>query len=359
MNIPIWQTGSALKSSIDALNDARIDIASKVSGATSIKALGGLQEWLSFDGSELVIEAAPILRKDTDFRVKLRAINDYGTQDAFYTVRVNASKLAMLQSSLFFKPSITYDGDRVKVHGTSTIVREMTDNNYETYSREADVEINTAAADGSPTRIDFIFLKTKHVDTYAFTPSGGSGLGFMDRDMPTRFVAIGGEHIRTVVNGFQHALYPLPAPVTATSVGLQFEGADVKIYAVMLLELIAEIQDGDFLDILVDKVDRTGEILAFPDGGVDRADVIGAERWKWETEYLLKVLPSGTSFDSVSKVLKFIGDNPQIVHAQEPARYPERVYPAVQASLEISAKYRNKRDYRGGGSLVRFRVAER
>ena len=357
--VPVWQSETNLKEDVDALESLTIDIASKVSNATSIEALGGLQEWLSFDGSELVIEAAPILRKDTDFRVKFRATNDMGVREAFYTLTVNASKLAMLQSTLFFKPSITYDGDRVTVQGTSTIVREMTDNTYETYSHEADVEINTADADGSPTRMDFIFLKTKHVDSYSFTPSGGSGSGFMDREMPTRFIATGGEAIRTVVNGFQHELYPLPAPVTATSVGLQFNGTAIEIYAVMLLELVAEIQDGDFLETLPDKVDRTGDILAFPDGRVDRADVIGAERWKWETAYMLKVLPSGTSFDSVSKVLKFIGDNRHIVHAQEPARYPERVYPAVQASLEIPQRYRHKRDYRGGGSIVGFRVAER
>lgn len=359
MAIPTWLTGSALQSSIDALGDARIDIAAKVSNATEIEAIGGLQEWLSFDGSELIIEDAPIARKATDFRVKLRATNNDGTRDAFYTVTVNASKLAMLQSTLFFKPSITYDGDRVTVYGASTIVREMTDNNYETYSSASDVVINTADADGSPTRIDFIFLKTKGVDAFSFEPTGGTGTGFTNRAMPPHFIATGGEHIRTVVNGFQHELYPLPEPVTATEVRLQFHGTDVEVYVVMLLELIAEIQDGDFLNPLPYKVDRTGDIIEFPDGGVDRADVIGAERWKWEIEYPLKVLPSGTSFNSVSKVLKFISDNPHIVHAQEPARYPERVYPAEQASLEISQRYRNKRDYRGGGSIVPFRVAER
>ena len=357
---PVWLTGTALESRIDALGDVTIDITEKVENATEIQALGGLQEWLSFDGTHLVIEQAPILRRDTEFRVKLRARNDEGVYvDAFYTLTVNASKLAMLQSTLFFKPSISYDGDRVTRYGTSIIIREMTDNNYETFSSENDVAINTADADGNPTTIHFIALKTKKVDRFSFMPSGGTGAGFRDRPMPTRFVAIGGEDIPTLVNGYQHELYPLPTPVTATSVRMQFHGTDIEIYVVMLLELIVEIPDGDFLDMLPDKVDRTGDIIPFPDGGVDRGNVIGAERWKWETEYILEVLPEGTAFDTVPKVRKFISDYTNIVHAEEPARHPERIYPAVQASFEISDELQSKRGYRISGSIVPFRVAER
>ena len=158
------------------------------------------------------------------FRITLKATNDDGSRKGVYLLTVNASKLAMLQSTLFFKPSITYVGSRVRINGTSTIVREMTDNNYETYSSAADVVINTADADGNPTTIQFIALKTKRVDRYSFEPSGGTGTGFSNREIPTRFVAIGGEDIPTVVNGFQHEVYPLPEPVTATSVRMQFHG---------------------------------------------------------------------------------------------------------------------------------------
>ena len=358
-SLPTWQTGSALESSIEALETTRINIANLVDGANKIEAVGGLQAWLDFDGTDLIVTEAPILRKDTEFRVKLRASNDDGYRDAFYILTVNASKLAMLQSTLFFKPSITYDGDRVTVHGTTRIVREMTDNNYETFSSENDVVINTADADGNhPTTIHFIALKTKRVDTFSFRfPSGGTGAGFANRAMPTRFVATGGEAIPTLVNGYQHELYPLPEPVIATEVRMQFHGTDIEIYAVMLLELIVEIPDGDFLDILPDKVDRTGEIIDFPDGGVDRGTVIGAERWKWETQYVLEVLPEATAFETVTEVRKFISENPNIVHAQEPARYPDRIYPAIQAKTEITEEQQGK--YKGSSVVVPFTVAER
>ncbi len=116
----------------------------------------------------------------------------------------------MLQSTLFFRsPSITDAGDRVTVHGDSTIVHEMTDNNYEHYSPATDIDINTADAGGNLTRIDFIFLKTKNVDSYSFTPSGGTGTSFTKRAMPARFVATGGESILTVVNRYQHELSTL------------------------------------------------------------------------------------------------------------------------------------------------------
>ena len=357
-SLPTWQTGSALQSAVSALETTRINIANLVDRADTIQAVGGLQPWLDFDGTDLIVTDAPIVRKDTVFRVTLKATNDDGSRKAVYILTVNASKLAMLQSTLFFRfPSITYDGERVSVHGTTRIVREMTDNNYETYSAEADVVINTADADGNPTTIEFIALKTKKVERYSFIPSGGTGTGFSNRAMPTHFVATGGEAIPTVVNGYQHELYPLPEPVTATSVRMQFHGTDIEIYAVMLLELIAEIPDGDFLDILPDKVDRTGEIIEFPDGGVDRGNVIGAERWKWETQYVLEVMPEGTAFDTVTEVRKFISENPNIVHAQEPARYPDRIYPAIQAKTEISEELQGK--YKGSGHIVPFSVAER
>ena len=43
------------------------------------------------------------------------------------------------------------------------------------------------------------------------------------------------------VNGFKHDLYEVPSAVTATSVRIQFVGSNLKIYALMVLELGLEI----------------------------------------------------------------------------------------------------------------------
>ena len=174
--------------------------------------------------------------------------------------------------------------------------------------------------------------------------------------MPTEFITIGGERVSATVYGFQHEIYPLPERVTATSVRLQFTGSDIEIYEVMLLELLLEIRDGEFLDILPDKVDRTGRIQGAPKGSVRRVSPIGAGRWKWETDYILKVQPTRTSLNSEAAALKFLEDNPHVVHAPEPARYPSRMYPAAMTSLEVPVSLRSQ--YKGGGKLVRFQVAE-
>ena len=51
---------------------------------------------------------------------------------------------------------------------------------------------------------------------YSITPSGGTGSGFMDREIPETTKNIGGGEVSTVVNGFTHDLYPLPSRITAT-----------------------------------------------------------------------------------------------------------------------------------------------
>ena len=52
---PVWQPSSALQSSLDALETRRINVASLVSLANKIEAVGGLQEWLDFDGTDLIV----------------------------------------------------------------------------------------------------------------------------------------------------------------------------------------------------------------------------------------------------------------------------------------------------------------
>ena len=96
LSLPIWQTGSALESSIDALGTARVNIAALSPLADKIEVVGGLQPFTKFDGITLRIIQAPILRKDTVFRFKFRATNHDGVRYAFYKLTVNGSKLSHL-----------------------------------------------------------------------------------------------------------------------------------------------------------------------------------------------------------------------------------------------------------------------
>ena len=353
--IPEWQTGSALESSIDALESTTIDIAAKVSGEDEIEIRGGFNDaWMDFDGTELEITEAPIYREDTVIRLKFRAKSDDGFADAVYLLTVNGSRLIWRHSTLICKPAINYDGDRVTVRGASTVVSEMTDNSYLTHSTETDVDIDVS--DGTnATKIDAIFLKTKNVDSYSFTPSGGAGDAFTDRDIPSTYETVDGRDQSAVVNGFQHEIYLLDAEVTATSVRLQFTGTGIEIYAVMLLELLAEIRDGEFLDVLPDKVDRTGRVQSFPDGSVDRVSPLGAARWKWETQCLLKIGSRNTTYATPYEFLALKAANPEIVFIPEAGRYPERAYPA-EWGLDVSIRLRGQS--KSGGYVARFQILE-
>ena len=260
-----------------------------------------------------------------------------------------------LSSTFIFKPAINYDGDRVTQRSTTTVIHAMTDNDYTTFSSVDDVDIDVSSG-GNATRIDCIALKTKNVDSYAFTPTGGTGTGFANRAIPTEYTTADGRAQTSIVNGFQHEIYLLPSPVTATGVRLQFSGTNIEVYAVMLLELVMEIPDGEFVSTVPRKVDRAGIIHDFPDGSVDRGSVLGAERWKWEREYRLKVVPGRTSQTSVASVLRILADNTEIVHMQEPSRYPDRWYPAAQVLLSKPTPLRTKQKQQG--HTVRFEVAE-
>ena len=263
--------------------------------------------------------------------------------------------MASLSSTLIFKPAINYDGDRVTVRGASTLVNEMTDNNYATFSTETDVDMDVS--DGTnATKIDAIFLKTKNVDSYSFTPSGGAGDAFTDRDIPSTYETVDGRDQSAVVNGFQHEIYPLPSQVTATSVRLQFTGTHIRVYAVMLLELVAELKDGEFLETQPDKVDRTGRVQSFPDGSVDRVSPLGAARWKWETQCLLKIGSRNTTYDAPHEFLALKAANPEIVFIPEASRYPERAYPA-EWGLDVSIRLRGQS--KSGGWVSTFRILEK
>ena len=354
-NLPIWQTGSALESSVDALASASIDITGKVSGETEVTALRGVLDWMEWDGTTLDITEAPIFRKDTVFRVRFRAKSADGSTDATYLLTVNGSRLIWMHSTLLCKPPINYEAGRVEIRGTSTVVSEMTDNSYKTYSTEDDVDIDVSDADGNATKIDAVAFVSKNVDSYSLTPTGGSGSGFSDRDVPSSFDTRDGRSQSRVLGGFQWEFYPLPAQITATSVRLQFSGTDVEIYAVMLLELLTEIRDGEFVDVIAEKVDRAGSVSESDTGRVDRASRLGAERWKWETQYLLNVGEKLT-FGSEAEVLRFLRDTPDVFCVQEAARYPARMHLAVVSNLELSPEQKGL--YKGAGSIVPFSVSE-
>ena len=118
-----------------------------------------------------------------------------------------------------------------------------------------------------PTRITHIFIKGIDLDDYGFNPQGGSGTGFTGRSIPTEVTNYEGTGVRTTISGFQHDLYELPDPVTATSVEMDFNGANRQIHALMLLNLRWQLSaNSQFTQMEFNKVDRTGELIENPTG---------------------------------------------------------------------------------------------
>ena len=150
------------------------------------------------------------------------------------------------------------------MRGATTIVSEMTDNDYTTYSDEDDVDVNIADASGNPTRVDAVFVKCSGVASYRGNPTGGAGSGWTARTIPDTVDNFSGTAVETTLDGFQHDLFLLDPPFTATSVRLRFTGTDIKIYAVMLIQIIAQWDVNRIETLTADpeQIDRASNLQA-------------------------------------------------------------------------------------------------
>ena len=353
---PVWQTGSALRTDINAGETRRINIGAKVSGADTLEEIFGMQfQWMEWDETAkiLTLTDAPIIDEDTDIRIRFIARNAEGEAPADVIITLKASVFATLHKTLFFVEPLNYEPGRVTRRGTQIIVTELTDNDYTTFSTHTDFDINLADANGNATGFNYIFIKAKGKNiTYTLTPIGGSGTGVTNRRMPESIKNIGGGAVSTVVNGFTHDLYPLAERVTATSVRLQITGTDLEIYAVMLLKRIWEIDaNSDYIDMVFEKVDRAGKLEEFPDGSIERVEVLGAERWKWEAQYTATVDGS-----DVDEFMDTVEAHLNCGFAREFSRHPADVYPAFFPAFEMPNGYLGL--VKSVGETIQFGVFE-
>ena len=264
-----------------------------------------------------------------------------------------------LSNVIFFRDPVNYQDGRITEHGTTTVVSEMSDNSYSTYSSQNDIDINMEDANGSPTAVDAIFLKyTGDISQYVCTPSGGTGSAFT-RTVPTTVDTYEGTTTDLEVDGFTHDLYELTADTTATSVRLQFSGSNIRIYALMLLESGVEITTNgtgrSFSRIVPVRVDRTGSLRRMPNGGIRRVQPIGATRRKWEVGLQIEFRRNATV---TAKGFTYWQErNENCVFANEFSRNPDEVYPAAFMDLEMASPYRTL--WKPQGKRIAFRIGER
>ena len=210
-----------------------------------------------------------------------------------------------------------------------------------------------------PTRVDANFCERhRHRRAQCCAYRWFSGSGYSNRMMPSTVQNWEGTEVSTVVNGFQHDLYLLPAHFTAKEVRMTFTGANAIITEIMLLEFGISIDaNGDFLDVDQNFVDRTGVVHPDPGGGLVYDAPIGAdERDKWHINYTVKVAPGKTLIETPSEILRWRSENRNHVHAVEPSRQPDMIFPATFLGDRVSVRYRT--DDKLAGEVLNFRVAE-
>lgn len=261
--------------------------------------------------------------------------------------------MANLHDSLFFLPcqNLSDDNDRVEIRGSSEIVPEMADNSYETYSTQDDVDVNIADEDGNATAVDAVVLKyTGDLTSWRFTPTGGSGTDFT-RTVPDEVVNYDGDIVSLEVDGFKHDLYLMTANQTATSVRMRFTGSNVRVYALMLLEIGFELPANEtYTDMSFDKVKRVGGVSRESGGRSSLESVLGEERQKWEYQYTALL-----DRVKMKEFQYFMQQHLNIVFAPEPSRKPDAVYPAYWGDLRVRGRYVNAAK---SMNLIEYSVAE-
>ena len=295
------------------------------------------------------------LKRGTQYTFGVRGRNSEGAGDASSPVTQN-TPIASLHNALFFKEYVN-SGNRVTVHGSPTdIVRAAVDNDYRTFSNVTDYAIDMSR-NNQPTRVDAVFIKSKGITRHSGTPTGGSGTGWTNEALPETVENWEGTPISTTVLGFQHHLLLLDQHFTATSVRVRFEGTNVEIYEILLLEFGIEIDaNSDFTEIATNFVDRTGVVHSDPSGGLGYTPPLGGGRDRWQIDYAVKVVPGKTLLETPEEFLYWRSENRNHVHAQEPSRFPWRVFPAVFLGKSVPVRYRT--NDKTGGELLTFRVAE-
>lgn len=299
--------------------------------------------------------------REHTFRVRGRNADGSGTASTSLTAR---TPIASLHNALFFKACRHYASDaepdptRVTEYGKkSNIIREVCDNDYRTSSKQNDLVVNISE-NGKPTRVDAFFVKGKRIRRHSGIPTGGSGSGWKNVDVPDTVVNWEGSHVATTVAGFQHHLYLLPKHFTATSVRLQFQGTDVQITELMLLEFGLEIDaNSDFTQINTNFVDREGSVQSSPGGGVAYTSPLGYKRDRWEVEYTVRVgSPGKTLLKTPEDFLYWRAENRNHVFAMEPSRFPWRIFPATFMHKSLPVRYRT--DDKTAGEVLTFQIAE-
>lgn len=255
---------------------------------------------------------------------------------------------------MIFKPCINYDRtlDRVKRTSNNVIIRQMSDDDYKTFSSVAGITINTVVGSDA-TDATHIFLKCKGVDRYVVSFDGG---GNFTRNLPDNFTNFAGNSVSATRLGFQHDLYELNNTKNVSEIEITFtakSGETIEIYEIMILNLVYEIPANKrFIMPVHSKIDRAAGMHQNTKGFKTRYKRIGAKRWAWKSVYNC-LFEADMNYDEFWLMLE---RNRNLVFAQEPNNTPHRIYPASIMQMAYNADYRSSA--KSEGVIMRFEIQE-
>ena len=121
---------------------------------------------------------------------------------------------------------------------------------------------------------------------------------------------------------------------------------DIGFFGTMLV-----FPDGFFDRIIPTRVDRSGGVIELVDGTLVQYKGVGSLKWRWTL---------GAKFvgkQMMEKLDALYSARPEFYFAQEPARYPDRIYRCILENPIFSVPYTSQ--WKGNGYSIEMEVAEK
>ena len=233
---------------------------------------------------------------------------------------------------------------------TATVANDLTTVNA---IRHLTVSLTSATltADATPGTVEVVGVSADGLTTVRNT------LSFASTALATPQSTEDGYRSVTAVNltGFSAGTLTITndGALNCTEAQLTFAGTDIRIYEIMLLESILEMDDDRFFTD-ISPAYRDNSILRTNIRGVSSRIRSLASRGKWSVQY--RALFNSYSNVTHAEFMDMLQNNDNFVFAQQYRRYPDRVYPATWEIESFGQRYLTRRV--SSGIVVEFSVLE-
>lgn len=120
---------------------------------------------------------------------------------------------------------------------------------------------------------------------------------------------------------------------------------DIDFFGTMLA-----FPDGFFDKIIPTRADRSGGVIELVDGTLVQYKGVGSQKWRWtlSAKFVNKQM--------MDKLEKLYSTRPEFYFAQEPTRYPNRIYRCILENPIFQVPYTSQ--WKGNGYSIEMEIAE-